>query len=100
MNKSTGHDLVFAEYRIDPDYREHYLQFMREIARRHPDLEWFEGTDQPNLFVEVWRGMDRASYELWKELRLAEWQEEWSPLHTMIAGGKAKLHIWHFGQIR
>lgn len=93
-------DLVFAEYRIVSEKRESYLHFMREVVSRYPETEWYEGTDQPDLFVEVWRGMGKRDYERWKAARLDPRNEEWSPLHAMIPGGTAKLHIWHFSAVR
>jgi hypothetical protein len=90
--------IVFVEYSILEDARRHYLDFMEAQRKKHPNLEWFEGTDQPNLFVELWREMSYEDYERMKRIRLDSTDGEWGSLGAWIKGGRTKLHLWHFSR--
>ncbi|WJH32223.1 hypothetical protein N6H14_17455 [Paenibacillus sp. CC-CFT747] len=90
---------VFVEYRIDGEAREDYLQFMQSMGEG-ARFELYEGSDQPNLFVELWSGLDKESYLRLKEERLNDETGPWAKLNGMVSGGKDKVHIWHFQKVR
>lgn len=96
--------IVFVEYRIEEACRNKYLEWSDGIRRQHQQLELYEGTDQPNLFVEIWNGLSEEEYHSMKQARAgAEAAEDdsnlWKPLDHWIKGGRAKLHIWHFKKV-
>jgi hypothetical protein len=87
---------VFVEYRIVKGNRSSYIDYMQKVIKQ-TGLELFEGTDQPDLFVEIWSDVPYAAFESLKADRLAPKEGSiWLPLTSMIDGGSSKLHIWHF----
>lgn len=91
--------IVFVEYAIKPDFREPFLIYMQQWQRREGRLEVLEGTDQPGLFVEIWKGMSHEEYVALKEERLRGAGEDQVQWDAWIAGGLSKLHMWHFSPI-
>lgn len=87
--------ICFAEYRIDPERREAYRQAASYLLERQSQVRLYEGTDQPNLFVEIWTASSLDEAEAIKKERLDE-RSSWSALTPFIAGGAAKLHVWSF----
>jgi hypothetical protein len=87
---------VFVEYAIADESRDEYIAFMKTIRARGAEWDWFEGTDQPGLFVEVWHGVGYAEYEAMKRSRTDPGDEEWGKMLTWVRGGTGKLHLWHF----
>ncbi|MFC0211225.1 hypothetical protein ACFFK0_01970 [Paenibacillus chartarius] len=93
---------VFVEYAIAEEARNEYLAFMSGILGGLASgagvlkPEWYEGTDQPGLFVEVWPGMNYADFLKWKERRTNCGDAEWGRFDRWVRGGLQKLHIWHF----
>lgn len=97
--------IVFVEYRIAEDCRDLYLKWSEGIKRQHQQLELYEGTDQPNLFVEIWNGLSEEEYHSMKQERTGsgvsgEENDLWKPLDAWITGGRSKLHIWHFKKVK
>ncbi|GKS13664.1 hypothetical protein [Paenibacillus chitinolyticus] len=90
---------VFVEYAILPESREVYLSFMRERLRDNETLSLLEGTDQPNLFVEIWTPVSPDEYTRMREVRIGSGDPIWGRMHPWIKGGREKLHIWHFRSI-
>ncbi|WP_261378467.1 hypothetical protein [Paenibacillus agilis] len=90
--------IIFVEYRIDPAKRDIYLKKAAEQLANRQDVLWYEGTDQPNVFVEQWLNSTVEQYEAMKRMRLEE-QSEWDELTDCIPGGKSKLHIWEFARV-
>ncbi|UHA74641.1 hypothetical protein [Paenibacillus sp. 481] len=90
--------IVFVEYRINPEQRESYLSIMKQLLQYKQDVLWYEGTDQPNVFVEQWLNTTSEDYIRIKTLRLEE-TSEWDQVTACIPGGKSKLHIWEFQQL-
>lgn len=87
---------VFVEYTIVQEKRTDYLNYMQIIINQ-TGLELFEGTDQPGLFVEIWSNVTHKEYEILKNERLnPEPDSVWEAFGEWLAGGVAKLHIWHF----
>jgi len=88
--------ICFAEYKIQPDYRDDYLLEVDKLRLQEEELvHVYEGTDQPSLFVEVWSCRDEVHALRVKEERLSE-RSPWFALSSWIAGGPAKLHVWTF----
>ena len=46
--------IVFVEYKVFPEKREAYLSRIRELMKNASGVQLYEGSDQPNLFVEIW----------------------------------------------
>ncbi|MDF2959295.1 MAG: hypothetical protein K0S39_1030 [Paenibacillus sp.] len=105
---------TFIEYRILPEHRSAYSEWMKQVRADYPELEVYEGADQPGLFVELWNGLSREEYEVLKEVRLRLTTEsdkeqmsgrkfdnnDWSRLHNWVSGGAVKIHIWLFEKVR
>ncbi|MBG9795824.1 hypothetical protein ABD76_26620 [Paenibacillus dendritiformis] len=87
--------IIFVEYRILPEAREMYLTAIRRLLKDRHDVVLYEGTDQPNVFVEQWLGTTADDYASLKKLR-REGAEGWDAVTACIAGGADKLHIWEF----
>ncbi|QNK56198.1 hypothetical protein [Paenibacillus sp. PAMC21692] len=87
--------ITFAEYRISPEFQEQYEAATKLLLTETEGVELYEGTDQPGLFVEIWRAADVAQAERIKKERCSE-RSSWAVLTPMILGGSAKLHVWTF----
>ncbi len=91
---------VFIEYKIDPDKRQ---EFLREEANWERNVlmqggrnfRFYEGVDQPNLFVEEFDVNTLEEYHSFKEQRRSNEQ-----FLSFVAGGAAKVHIWAFRVVR
>jgi hypothetical protein len=88
--------IVFVEYKVFPEKREAYLQWMNSLTREESRLELYEGSDQPDLFVELWRDFGEEEYRTYKKTRLESAGSPWAGLADYVPGGAAKIHIWHF----
>lgn len=89
---------VFVEYRIQSIARESYITFMQQMGKCYRQMTIYEGTDQPNLFVECWSGVNFEQYEELKRLRIDQ-KSEWTEMNDWVVGGADKIHIWHFSHI-
>ncbi|OMF28123.1 hypothetical protein BK133_19115 [Paenibacillus sp. FSL H8-0548] len=87
--------ICFAEYRIAAEWRETYLNYTSELLAGVQDVQLYEGTDQPGLFVEVWNASSLEQAEQLKEERCNE-RSSWFKVSEWIVGGAAKMHIWTF----
>ncbi|TXK77543.1 hypothetical protein [Paenibacillus sp. N3.4] len=91
---------VFVEYAIKSDYRESFIIYMQEWMKREGRLELLEGTDQKELFVEIWNDVTYEEYIFLKQERLEDSdssaQGNWE---KWVEGGKRKVHMWHFSQV-
>ncbi|WP_285109167.1 hypothetical protein [Paenibacillus sp. UMB4589-SE434] len=87
--------IIFVEYRIEPEKRELYFTHINKLLQYKTDVTLYEGTDQPNVFVEQWHDTTPQQYADMKRVRLQE-QSEWDVVTACIPGGTAKLHIWEF----
>jgi hypothetical protein len=92
--------VMFVEYKVDPEKRERYLQWIRDMNRKEPRFELLEGSDQPHLFVEIWRGISFDEYAKLKQERLGLSPSAWSVLAEYVPGGADRIHIWHFRSVR
>ncbi|WP_053372087.1 hypothetical protein [Paenibacillus sp. FJAT-27812] len=87
--------ICFAEYRISEEWREQYLIYTNKLLEEGHDVQLYEGTDQPGLFVEVWNAASEEQAEQIKKERCNE-RSPWFRVSEWIVGGPAKLHIWTF----
>jgi hypothetical protein len=87
---------VFVEYAIADGALDAYRAFMADKRSGGERFEWYEGTDQPGLFVEMWPGMSYAEYEVFKRKRTDPADPDWGVLREWVHGGLAKVHVWHF----
>ncbi|MCE5171542.1 hypothetical protein LQV63_19765 [Paenibacillus profundus] len=90
--------IIFVEYRIAPELRETYLSLVKRQLQSHTNAVLYEGTDQPNVFVEQWLNTSHEDYVRMKKLRLEE-SSEWDEITACIPGGRGKLHIWEFEEL-
>ncbi|MFW5433927.1 hypothetical protein [Paenibacillus apiarius] len=90
--------IIFVEYRIDPKLRETYLSLVKKQLQCHANAVLYEGTDQPNVFVEQWLRTSHEDYVRMKTLRLEE-SSEWDAITACIPGGREKFHIWEFEEM-
>lgn len=111
--------IIFVEYRIDEQKREDFLPFIHSLAEGAP-MELYEGSDQPGLFVEIWRGLSEEDYLCMKEARTGEAADEasdsqedevdreganglffrrWYPVANYVQGGAGRIHIWRFVRV-
>ncbi|MBE1444412.1 hypothetical protein [Paenibacillus sp. OAS669] len=105
---------VFVEYQILPAYRSNYSEWVTEVRALYENVEFFEGSDQPGLFVELWNDMSKEQYQLLKQVRQGQAEEReataydrnpfdstnWSRLGEWVKGGIEKVHIWHFEKVK
>ncbi|WP_138754730.1 hypothetical protein [Paenibacillus sinopodophylli] len=88
--------ICFAEYRILEHNRSQFLELTKKLVKQHEnEMYLYEGTDQLNLFVEVWAASSVSEAERIKEERCSE-RSSWFPISCFIDGGNAKLHVWTF----
>ncbi|EFM08711.1 conserved hypothetical protein [Paenibacillus curdlanolyticus YK9] len=91
--------ICFAEYCITPEHRQAYLAYSAQVARQGESAPTiYEGTDQPNVFVELWTAPTEAEAEVIKQERLSE-QSPWHRIKEWVEGGEAKVHVWTFRPI-
>jgi hypothetical protein len=89
---------VFVEYTIIHEKRTAYLHYMQKRIEQ-TGLELIEGTDQPDLFVEIWSDVSYSAYLTLKEMRLKPAKDSlWEHFEDLILGGLKKQHIWHFSK--
>lgn len=87
--------ICFAEYRIASEHREAYLEEANTLANNDARVRLYEGSDQLNLFVEVWSAKSQEEADQIKEERCGE-RSSWHVISDWIAGGPSKLHVWTF----
>ncbi|TMV46486.1 hypothetical protein FE783_26365 [Paenibacillus mesophilus] len=88
--------IVFVEYKVFPEKREAYLQWFKTLTMAETRLELYEGSDQPDLFVELWRDFGPDEYREFKKSRQESPESPWAELADFVPGGSAKVHIWYF----
>lgn len=85
-----------------------------EVRAQYDNLELYEGSDQPGLFVEIWNGLSKEQYIQLKQARGKQGLKEdetalnnnpfgnteWYRLDEWIKGGSEKVHIWHFEKVK
>ena len=87
--------ICFAEYRIMDELRETYIGYTNQLLTEGHNVQLYEGTDQPGLFVEVWNAESHEIVEQIKKERCNE-RSPWFRVSEWIVGGPAKMHIWTF----
>lgn len=87
--------ICFAEYRIKAEHRDQYLAYTQALLKNENRITLYEGTDQHNLFVEVWSASSAEHAEQMKEERCNE-RSSWHQIVSWIEGGAGKLHVWTF----
>lgn len=89
---------LFLEYKIEESRLGEYLSWIRQRQAEH-GFEVLEGSDQPGLYVELWRPVEHRDAELWRARRLDPADPVWSLIHGFAAGGASRIHIWHFRRV-
>ncbi|WP_159886311.1 hypothetical protein [Paenibacillus puerhi] len=77
------------------------------MKQEYENLEIYEGTEQPNLFVEIWSGLSDEAYGELKAARIGEYEAAgseqspggWRTMERWVVGGRAKIHMWQFKTI-
>jgi len=87
---------VFMEYKLIEEKRDSYVEQIELIkhgieARGGQNYCWYEGIEQPHLFVEMFTVDSYEDYEAIKA-----WRQNDASFCEHIAGGAAKLHVWAF----
>lgn len=95
---------VLSEYWVLESERSRFLELLPEITKSLEQLgareiAFFEGTDQPGLFVEEFIVEDMAAYEQLKKSRHEEQAPVWEQFHSCVRGGKNKVHVWAFSRL-
>ncbi|MBO8164637.1 MAG: MFS transporter [Brevibacillus sp.] len=88
--------MVFIEYKVKAELREQYLKKMTDVpdqvaARGGNSWRFYEGLDQPCLFVESFEVPDEAVYR-----EIKEWRTRDQELARYLVGGLEKMHVWAF----
>ncbi len=90
---------------VKTEERDTFLSQLTQMQEYHEknwdikDYEIFEGTDQPNLFVEEFHVENEDSYREIKEMRLRGGDVLWQRIHKCIEGGQEKVNIWAFKKV-
>ncbi|WP_042165486.1 hypothetical protein [Paenibacillus gorillae] len=87
--------ICFAEYKIAEASRADYLAYTRQLLQEQKKVHLYEGTDQINLFVEIWYADNEAEAEQIKKERCSE-RSPWYRVSDWIIGGADKMHVWSF----
>ncbi|MCZ8522762.1 MULTISPECIES: hypothetical protein [Paenibacillus] len=98
-------NMVFVEYKVEEVHRTSYLAWAGRLQEANPRVEIYEGDGQPNLFVELWRGLGAEEFAAMKAARtdgdnIPEHPAEWNRLTEWVAGGASKIHIWLFQKVK
>lgn len=96
--------LVFVEYKVLPQRRNEFLSLLSSLEQQlqtmqATEVKFYEGADQPGLFVEEFHVPDHETYEHIKMLRKEGPIDIFAELAQCIEGGVEKLHIWAFSNI-
>ncbi|MGF7033348.1 hypothetical protein J2T17_004272 [Paenibacillus mucilaginosus] len=96
--------MVFVEYKIAESRREGYLAWAGKL-QEDPRVEVYEGEGQPNLFVEMWRGLPGAAVEGFHAVREGrspqpDLPQPWRELPSFVEGGMPKIRIWAFRKVK
>ncbi|PLT47298.1 hypothetical protein NYE40_18660 [Paenibacillus sp. FSL W8-1187] len=86
---------LMVEYKIEERHRHEYLERLRELRERWPDVRLYEGSEQPGLFVEIWPAASEAAAKACQEERL-DGRSPWSAIGGWTAGGAGRIHAWTF----
>ncbi|GLX65949.1 hypothetical protein MU1_02930 [Paenibacillus glycanilyticus] len=88
--------ICFAEYKIAADHRDTYLAYTDTLMKESDgNVQLYEGTDQINLFVEIWTAATEEEAEEIKKERCNE-RSSWYRVSEWIPGGTDKMHVWTF----
>lgn len=93
---------IFIEYRVIPhavsDFLQiHYSMIQKEARTISSKYQFLKGTDQPDIFVEMFHLESLDLYNKWKEhIATGDPALLWSPIIPFIAGGSSKFHMWAF----
>jgi hypothetical protein len=96
---------ILSEYKVDKEQRETYLNLIHELKDQlhHFGAEHitiYEGTDQPDLFVEEFVVANMDVYTEIKDIRKNEQSVFWQKFNGCISGGKDKVHMWAFKKLK
>jgi len=90
---------IFVEYKIRKELRHTYISSINKLLKMNSNLEVFEGTDQKELFVEIWNNYSHQQYLIMKQERTNN-IPQWNEINSCIEGGSEKIHIWHFTKLK
>ena len=87
--------ICFVEYHIEVQFVASYLKWIGEKLAAENGVKLYEGTDQLNLFVEVWEAADEEAARAIKEERCSQ-RSSWHRMAEWVPGGAPKIHAWTF----
>lgn len=98
MNESIQ---IFMEYKVKEANIAEYESLMKKILTTlrdydATDIEWFVASDQPHLYVEMFKMPTKSHYHALKKLRCDEEHHLFGQLIPYIEGGVKKIHCWAF----
>jgi hypothetical protein len=91
--------ILFCEYSVPDTYRKAFLEWAYEHADLWRNAEWLENTEQPGVFVEIWRVRDKDEANRIKKERLDE-RSGWREMDGWVKGGLNGLRLWTFTDVR
>ncbi|MCM3748241.1 hypothetical protein M3223_12835 [Paenibacillus pasadenensis] len=86
---------LMVEYKIKEEHLAEYSSLLRELQLQHPEVQLFQGTDQPGLYVEIWPADSEEEAAARQEERL-DGRSAWKPIGDWTAGEPGRIHAWTF----
>ncbi|MBU8908869.1 hypothetical protein [Desertibacillus haloalkaliphilus] len=92
---------IFIEYKVKPTKVKEYEEVMEKVVDLLPefeasDIQWFIATDQPYLYVEMFKVPTKSHYLALKKLRQSDEHHLFSQIGPMVEGGLKSIHCWAF----
>lgn len=92
---------IFIEYKVKEAKIKQYEAIMKDVLEKLEEfqaekIEWFVGTDQPFLYVEMFQVSNISHYHGIKSLRKSIEHPVFGQLDSFIEGGLEKLNCWAF----
>ncbi|WP_172371641.1 hypothetical protein [Sporosarcina jiandibaonis] len=96
---------VFIEYNIKSPERKLFLSLLPQIKILH-EKKWdvlkyqvYEGTDQPNLFVEEFLIRNIQEFKDIERFRRTSQDQVWKSFERCLLENREKVNIWSFKTI-
>ncbi|KGA97693.1 hypothetical protein AJ85_05985 [Alkalihalobacillus alcalophilus ATCC 27647 = CGMCC 1.3604] len=92
---------IFMEYKVKQEMIEEYEKLMSSILQQlevlgATDINWFVASDQPYLYVEMFKVETHRQYEEIKQIRQSTSEPIFGKMIPLIEGGEKKIHCWAF----
>lgn len=92
---------IFMEYKVKKENISEYELLMKTILTTLRDyeateIEWFVASDQPHLYVELFKMPTTSHYHALRKLRRDADHHLFGKLIPFVEGGVEKIHCWAF----